>query len=73
MQLSDDAEGRVMIFSVEEDAAPAVVRTPDPGAAEGGARFRQRVGEALDSPQAPIVLAVVLVVILVLGLLLGRH
>jgi hypothetical protein len=75
MQLADDAAGRVTIFSIEE----AVVTSPAPGPppasepAERGRTVRNRVGDALDSPQAPMILAVALVVILALGLLLSRH
>ncbi len=74
MELADDAAGRVTIFSIEE-----AVTSPGPGLppavepAEGGRTVRNRVGDALDSPQAPVILAVALVVILVLGLLLSRH
>jgi hypothetical protein len=75
MQLADDAAGRVTIFSIEE----AVFTSPAPGAppasepAERSLTLRNRVGDVLDSPQAPIILAVALVVTLVLGLLLSRH
>jgi|GEM_PF-4762375 len=75
MQLADDAAGRVTIFSIEE----AVVTSPAPGqppgseVAERSLTLWNRVGGALDSPQAPMILAAALVVILVLGLLLSRH
>lgn len=73
MQLGDDAAGRVSIFSVEEAAPSAAQPPPVAGGADRLQTLRQRVGEALDSPQAPIVLAVLLVVVLALGLLLSRH
>lgn len=41
--------------------------------AERSLTLWNRVGGALDSPQAPMILAAALVVILVLGLLLSRH
>lgn len=74
MQLADDAAGRVTIFSIED-----AVTSPNPGLPpavepeQGTRTVRNRVGDALDGPQAPVLLAVALVVILVLGLLLSRH
>jgi hypothetical protein len=75
MQLADDAAGRVTIFSIEEAVVTPPAPGPPPGSevAERSLTLWNRVGGALDSPQAPMILAAALVVILVLGLLLSRH
>ena len=75
MQLADDAAGRVTIFSIEEAAvtSPAPGLPPDSEPVERSPTLWHRVGDALDNPLAPMILAAGLVVILVLGLLLSRH
>lgn len=74
MEVADDADGRVAIFSVEDApigspgsrSAPELGHPPHRGAARS-------LGKALDSRLAPALLAAVLVLILVLGLMLTRH
>ena len=75
MDVADDADGRVAIFSVEESP-------PDPGAAQSAPDARpstatrgaaHRLGAALDSRYAAAFIAAALVGILVLGLLLTRR
>ncbi len=73
MDLADDADGRVAIFSVGELSST-------PGPAPPGLAHRGRlagstagIGRLLDGSYAAVAVAAVLVVILVLGLLLSRH
>jgi hypothetical protein len=73
MDVADDADGRVAIFSV--DGHPEADPPGGPRPAQRGA-FRgatDRAGVWLDSPYAVPAIAAVLVLILVLGLLLSRH
>jgi hypothetical protein len=73
MDVADDADGRVVIFSVgghPQADSPDAPLPPHRGA------FRvatDRVGVWLDGTYAWAVIAAVLVVTLVLGLLLSRH
>jgi hypothetical protein len=74
MEVADDAEGRVAIFSIDVGSAdpetvPPTVDRPHEG--QGGAG--RRLGEALDSRYAPVFIGAALVIILVLGLVLARH
>lgn len=66
MDLAEDADGRVAIYSVT-DAEPVPAAPPAPSQAAA------RLGRALDSRWAPAVIGVALVLILVLGLLLLRR
>jgi hypothetical protein len=73
MDVADDADGRVAIFSVDgtpEAAAPGVAMAARHSAVRARAA---RVGAWLDGAYAGAVVAAALVVILVLGLLLSRH
>jgi hypothetical protein len=72
MDVADDADGRVAIFSVAEPRRGSRIVSPPPGPAEATAA-PSRLGQMLDSPYAVVVIAVVLVVILVLGLMFSRH
>jgi hypothetical protein len=74
MEVADDADGRVTIFSIDIGSAdpetiPPTVERPQEG--HGGAG--RRLGEALDSRYAPVFIGAALVIILVLGLVLARH
>ncbi len=73
MDLPDDADGRVAIFAVDQpgDAAAGVPPVRERGGA--GHAALERLGAALDTPYAGVVVAAALVVILVLGLLLLRR
>jgi hypothetical protein len=71
MDVADDADGRVAIFSVPEPRRSSHIVSSPPGAEE--ATVPTRVGQMLDSPYAVVVIAGVLVVILVLGLMFSRH
>ena len=73
MDVADDAEGRVAIFSVDASARPDTSQTPPPPAAPASAGPAERLGALLDGAYAGVAIAVALVVILVLGLALGRH
>jgi hypothetical protein len=74
MEVADDADGRVAIFSLD-------VASADPEPAPPTAEHRRDVGggvgrhlsEALDNRYAPVFIGAALVVILVLGLVLARH
>ena len=72
MDVADDADGRVAIFSVE-DLAEQVPPPPPPPGRGGAASVGAQIGRWLDDAYAGVGVAVVLVVILVLGLLLSRH
>ena len=71
MDVADDADGRVAIFSVAEPRRGSHIVSPPPGPDE--ATSPTRFGQMLDSPYAVVVIAGVLVVILVLGLMFSRH
>ncbi len=73
MDIADDADGRVAIFTV--DAAP-VDPIADPPAPRPPRRFHATVdqlGRRMDETSAVVAIAVALVVVLVLGLLLLRR
>jgi hypothetical protein len=70
MELPDDAEGRIVIFTVGD--APEAAPGPSlPGRRRLG-RVGERVAAALDSRYVAPALASLLVVLLLLGLLLKR-
>jgi hypothetical protein len=71
MDVADDADGRVAIFSVPEPRRSSQIVSSPPGADEATAPTR--LGQMLDSPYAVVVIAGALVVILVLGLMFSRH
>jgi hypothetical protein len=73
MDVADDAEGRVAIFSV--DGRPDADPPGEPLRVQRGSfrRATDRLGVWLDNPYAGAAIAAVLVLILVLGLLLSRH
>jgi hypothetical protein len=71
MDVADDADGRVAIFSVAEPRRASQIVSPPPRPDETTAPTR--LGQMLDSPYAVVVIAGVLVVILVLGLMFSRH
>jgi hypothetical protein len=71
MDVADDADGRVAIFTVDARSTPE--RPPPAAGGTGGVGAPgSRLGEVLDS-YGPAFIAVGLVVVLVLGLLLTRH
>jgi hypothetical protein len=73
MDVADDADGRVAIFSVEVHPQPAP-SGGSPPLHRGPFRVAtDHVGGWLDGAYAGVAMAVVLVVILVLGLALSRH
>jgi hypothetical protein len=71
MDVADDADGRVAIFSVAEPRRASEIAPTQPG--PDGTTAPALLGRMLDSPYAVVVIAGVLVVILVLGLMLARH
>ncbi len=74
MDVADDADGRVAIFSVDAPDRPDAVATPPPLPHHPRpAGLAERLGALLDSAYAGIGIAVMLAVILVLGLVLTRH
>jgi hypothetical protein len=74
MDVADDADGRVAIFTVDVAPARSTPERPPPaaGGTGGVGAPGSRLGEVLDS-YGPAFIAVGLVVVLVLGLLLTRH
>jgi hypothetical protein len=74
MDLPDDAEGRVAIFTVATIAGEPLrgAGEPLPGEPRGGAFYRvlDRLGGLFGSPYAAVGVAATLVVILALGLVL---
>jgi hypothetical protein len=78
IDLPDDAEGRVAIFTVDAgpfDAAPREAaldgRVPKPG--REGHPVLDRLGSWLDGRYAGVAIAALLAVVLALGLLFLRH
>jgi hypothetical protein len=71
MDVADDADGRVAIFSVDGPRRSSRI-APTPSR-QDGTTAPARVSQMLDSPYAVVVIAGVLVVILVLGLIFSRH
>ena len=71
MDVADDADGRVAIFSVDGPRRASKIAPTPPR--QDGSTAPARLGQMLDSPYAVAVLAGVLVVILVLGLIFSRH
>ena len=74
MEVADDADGRVAIFSVEDATivSSGSRAAPEPGRPPRRVAARS-LGKALDSRLAPALIAATLVLILVLGLMLSRH
>ncbi len=74
MDVADDADGRVAIFSIDAAHRLDTGGTPPPPSdLPGPAGTAARLGTLLDSTYAGVGIAVVLVVILVLGLVLACH
>jgi hypothetical protein len=74
MDVADDAEGRVVIFSLDNSPLDEEAPPPPPNAGRNGwMRGTSRFLEALDSRYAAAFVAAVLVGVLVVGLLLTRR
>jgi hypothetical protein len=73
MDIADDADGRVAIFTV--DAAPQDPALDAPASGQGGGfhAVEDRLGAWLDASFAGVVIAAALAVVLVLGLVLLRR
>ncbi len=73
MDLADDADGRVVIFSVEVEADHGSAVTQAPRRRRGADVALDVLGRGLDSAYAGVVIAVGLAVVLILGLVLLRR
>ncbi|HSP64616.1 MAG TPA: hypothetical protein VLO10_00360 [Candidatus Deferrimicrobium sp.] len=69
MDLPDDADGRVAIFTVDEP----IDELPPAGAGGGSHGTLGRLGAWMDAAYAGVAIAVLLAVVLALGLLLLRR
>lgn len=73
MDIPDDADGRVAIFTVEEAEEAAVPAAPVTSAGGAARSAMTRLGTWLDAPYAGVAIAALLALLLVVGLLLLRR
>lgn len=73
MDIADDADGRVAIFTVDAPYRASPGGPPPVPVGPQSARPAERLAALLDSAYAGVGIVAVLVVVLVLGLLFARH